>query len=685
MADPMKRLLLLVCALLTLSPALAGAQGLGGFVSPGPLAEDHADLDTILKCTSCHEPGAGVTPARCMACHERVEDQVQTRTGFHANLGDECASCHGDHKGRDFELVQLSEETFNHQSTGFALTGEHKPLECNECHQDAPEDYTGLESSCESCHDEPHGAGASTRELLNNCRTCHDADDWDALPIALSIFDHNDSKQADYPLHDAHDDVECDSCHKETKFVPTVAELCTDCHDDPHRKQFAKQQCTDCHTDRKPDWNVRPWDHDKRTQFALVGVHNDVSCASCHGKGAKAQYAPLPHERCSTCHEDVHEGQFEPRDCDSCHQQVADGFEGMVIDHDETNYPLRNAHQEVTCEDCHGEGPAATFAGLPFADCADCHEDRHDARFAPDACQDCHVTDGLWDVDAFDHARTQFALVGAHVEVQCAECHGEGEEKVLEGLDYATCRDCHSDDNPHDESVAELACTTCHDENAWEPPLPFDHDSTGWPLIAKHAQAECEDCHEGEGPRFDQAETACESCHEDDVPPNHYEGVCADCHKPTDWRDATLGREGHASTGFALLGMHSVLPCDDCHGPAEPSSTAGPECIDCHLDDDPHRGLLGTQCGTCHEEKDWMRTTFRHAQTGFALRGSHRVAGCDDCHAAGYPGTPADCGSCHTFDAPGDALHRDPLTRDCDTCHRPYTWEDANFPHGELE
>ena len=201
-------------------------------------------------------------------------------------------------------------------------------------------------------------------------------------------------------------------------------------------------------------------------------------------------------------------------------------------------------------------------------------------------------------------------------------------------------------------------------------------------VIGQHVEPGCADCHEGEGPRFDTAETDCASCHAEDEPPNHYEGACADCHTPHDWREATLGRDGHASTGFALLGMHAVLPCDDCHGPHEPSAVAGPECIDCHADDDPHRGLLGAQCQTCHGETDWMRTSFRHAQTGFALRGAHRIAACDDCHAAGYPGTPSDCASCHTFDAPGDALHSDPLTRDCDLCHRPYTWPGATFFQG---
>lgn len=683
MTRPLLTLLALVACLL---PALASAQGVGGFVSPGPLAEDHADLDSILKCTSCHEPGAGVTPARCMACHERVEEQVQTNRGFHANLGDACATCHSDHKGREFALVQLTEETFNHQATGFALTGEHAPLDCVECHEDAPKDYTGLSQDCASCHDEPHGAGQSTRELLNQCRACHDAADWDATPIPLSVFDHDAPAQADYPLHAAHDDVPCAECHEKARFVPTASDLCTDCHDDPHRAQFRDKACTDCHTDERTGWRVTPFDHARRTAFVLEGVHETLSCADCHGTGRTARYVDLPHERCSSCHEDVHEGQFEPRDCDSCHQQVKGGFEGLVIDHDQTGFPLRNGHVDVSCVDCHGEGPAAEFAGLAHADCADCHEDVHEGRFAPDACATCHEQDGLWAVDTFDHARTDYPLHGEHEGVACESCHGDGEAKVLHPVAHEACLDCHADDDPHGGTIGEgNVCETCHTVDGWTLAtlVTFDHATTGWPLVDSHTDPGCLDCHAAEGPRFDGLTTDCESCHEADEPPDHYEGVCAECHQPTTWNEATLGRDGHASTGFALEGVHAVVACESCHIPPDPPAAASPECVDCHYDDDPHRGLLGAQCHTCHEEKDWMRTRFRHAWTGFSLRGSHRAAACDDCHAGGYAGTPRDCATCHTYDAPRDALHSDPLTRDCDTCHRPYIWDSVNWVHGD--
>ncbi len=671
-------LLGLLCA----GPAVA--QGLGGFVSPGPLATDHADLDSILKCTECHTAGSGISTGKCMDCHERVQEQVQTGKGFHAELGDECHSCHSDHQGRDFELIQLTEDTFNHQATGFALSGKHK-IECKECHKEAPEDYTNLSQACESCHDEPHGAGESTRELIASCRVCHDAEDWTIDPLPLSVFDHDDPKQADYAIHVAHDEAKCTDCHKEARFVPTESDLCTDCHDDIHRGQFRGTACTTCHADTVPDWRTVGFRHD-RTDYPLTGVHADLRCSSCHGSGGQAEYRGIPHERCVTCHEDVHEGQFEPRDCDACHTENKGGFKEGVIDHDQTNYPLRNKHADVPCDTCHGEGPAATFAGLPFADCDDCHQDLHEGHFEPDACTDCHRLDGLWDIDSFDHRRTDYVLNGAHAEAKCMTCHGEGEQKVLTPLAHEACIDCHAEQDPHDGTIGDLVCEDCHAEESWARLVDFDHGRTRWPLNGKHVLPVCVDCH----PRVDEktlllntAKTECESCHAKNEPANHYDGACDDCHTEASWDDASLSLDTHADAGFALRGVHAVVACDTCHAPPEPSAAASPECIDCHAADDPHRGLLGTECSTCHGEVDWMRTTFRHIQVGWPLRGPHRVAACEDCHATGYVGTPADCGSCHSYDAPNDSLHNDPLTSDCDICHRQYTWDDPNYIHGE--
>jgi len=656
----------------TVSPA--HAQSLSGFVSPGPLASDHADLDSITKCTACHVLGGGVSDRKCLDCHDTVAAQVDNAVGFHANLGSDCASCHSDHQGRDFALIQLHKETFNHQQTGFALQGKHKPLECVDCHTAEP-DYTGLQSDCSSCHEEPHGVPASTRTVLNQCRLCHDAEAWDTGPIPTSVFDHSDPEDADFALHGRHQDVACGDCHAESRFVPTDGDACTDCHEDIHRGQFKPRDCTACHDETQKKFRIPRFDH-TATRWALDGAHEDVSCATCHGSGARAVYRPREFARCDDCHDDVHEGQFAPRDCDACHSNEPGGFTEGVIDHDQTDFPLRNEHESVACVDCHGEGPTAVFADLPAEDCSSCHDDAHAGRFEG-ACTDCH-TDGVWGVDGFDHGLTDWALTGAHADASCVSCHGEGESRKLAGLPFGSCLDCHEQEDPHKELPPE-SCTDCHVTDAWAE-VTFDHAATGFALVGLHEPVACLDCHED--PSYRGAKTDCESCHAADEPEGHYEGTCGSCHEPTGWGDAQLAADAHARTGFALLGAHARVGCADCHGDGSPNAAASGECIDCHASDDPHRNQLGDACDDCHNTTEWFRTSFRHGQTGFVLEGVHRAAACDDCHATGFAGTPDDCERCHRTEAPGDALHRDPLTRDCSQCHRPTNWDQADFSFG---
>jgi len=662
-------------ALLCLAPSAALAQGFGGFVSPGPLAEAHADLDKILSCNQCHEAGAGVTPERCLVCHDSVQAQITDRSGFHADRDEACGGCHGDHLGREHALIDLSEETFNHQSAGFALRGEHANAECSDCHVEAPV-WTGLDPTCSTCHDEVHGAAASRRSVLSSCRLCHDEDDWEPGAIPTDVFDHDKPEDSDYPLEGEHAEVACEACHAAAQFVPTAAEACTDCHEDAHGGQFRARPCTDCHTVRQAEFRIPRFDHD-RTAFALRGAHADTRCTSCHGEGTSARYRPVTFERCDSCHEDVHEDQFAPRDCDACHS--SDSFEGMVVDHDATDFPLRREHADVGCDDCHGEGPAATFAGLPFDDCEDCHDDVHEERFEPARCDSCHV-DGTWPVDPFDHSVTRYVLDGAHVEATCASCHGERELRQLAPVAHEECSDCHADDDPHEGSLAADTCDDCHVTVDWVT-VGFDHAATGFELAGGHAEPTCTECHDGQD--FTDEDAACTSCHEDDRPPQHHAGDCAECHLVQNWQEATFGDAGHAVTGFALKGVHGQVACTECHASGVPAATASPECASCHATDDPHRNLLGDRCEDCHRATDWLRTSFRHALTGWPLRGAHRVASCVDCHAVSFVGAPNECRDCHVHDAPGDELHRSSFGADCEVCHGAYDWEADRFPHGD--
>jgi predicted CXXCH cytochrome family protein len=106
---------------------MARAQGIfEKLVMPGPLIGAHAELEKT--CKSCHEPFAQQSQSGlCMACHKPIAADRQAKRNYHGRhpevLKGECKSCHTEHKGRTFDLVQLNRETFNHAFANFTLTG----------------------------------------------------------------------------------------------------------------------------------------------------------------------------------------------------------------------------------------------------------------------------------------------------------------------------------------------------------------------------------------------------------------------------------------------------------------------------------------------------------------------------------------------------------------------------------
>lgn len=661
--------------LMMLRAGAVAAQGFGGFVSPGPLAAPHAELDTLTQCLKCHEAGAGVTPKKCLSCHEDVQQQIDTGRGFHAHRPDGCVACHPDHQGRDAAMIRLDTERFNHQQTGFALRGRHAEVECADCHTEAGV-WTGLDRACVSCHEDRHGGAQSARGLLRDCKTCHNDAAWKALPLPASVFDHDSDRFVDFVLRGRHTRVDCIACHADWRFVPVRSDACIDCHRDPHGAQFAPRTCEDCHGVETAKFARRDWPHD-RTAFPLIGHHKGVACERCHGDADKGRYVGLPFDRCDRCHDDPHEGQFAPRDCAACHAVEGPPWALVGFDHDRTDRPLRGAHQEVACADCHGEGPAARWSDLPADDCKTCHDDAHAGRFEPQPCAECHA-DGSWDAGPFDHATTRFPLLGKHEVVECARCHGEGEQRRLRGLAFEACTDCHED--PHEATAPD--CAGCHRPDGWEQ-VGFDHATTDFALQGAHRAPDCAACHAPEPGRFAERPHACSDCHEPDRPRDHYEGGCAECHDEEAWRNAAFDADKHDQTGFPLRGLHAAAPCAGCHRDGQPKAAAGTDCADCHRADDVHRRLFGSLCGDCHRESGWLPSRFRHELTGFLLEGAHRLAACEDCHATGAAGTPSDCAACHRRQRPGDALHRDPFTADCAQCHTPLFWEGARSPHGD--
>ncbi|RLD26545.1 MAG: hypothetical protein DRI70_05510 [Bacteroidetes bacterium] len=174
-------------------------------ISPGDLSTSHANIEGMSKCTLCHDIGKKVSNKKCLECHKEIQSLLDRNDGYHSNSGvvnKDCFECHSDHHGRNFEMVRFDENNFNHNLTGYVLEGQHKVVDCKECHspkfissrdiKKRRNTFLGLDQKCLSCHNDFH-----QKTLSNDCMACHNMDSF--KPVLN--FDHDNT---DYPLLGKH-------------------------------------------------------------------------------------------------------------------------------------------------------------------------------------------------------------------------------------------------------------------------------------------------------------------------------------------------------------------------------------------------------------------------------------------------------------------------------------------------
>jgi len=637
-----------VCVALAWAALPAVAQ-----VSPGPLAEAHRELDATLKCFECHRPGSASMDESCLACHEGIGWLVERGRGLHARTDEECATCHPDHAGRDFELIDWEEgapEKFDHTRTGWPTDGAHAALKCRDCHKQELRlspvvdllrrtrrdgSWVGLGLDCLSCHQDRHLGALSV-----DCLECHTNRKWKPA----SGFDH---ARSSYPLDGKHRQLSCDKCHKATRpeepplYKPLQHGECSDCHRDVHEGRLGPA-CAKCHSVEGFDRLPAPggFDHEL-TRYPLRGGHRKLECAECH-ELAGARVARPRFATCDSCHSDPHSGRAtlagKKVDCAACHR--VEDFRSSTYDaarHDSSKYPLRGRHRQVKCLECHPRNPPEPALLRPAHElCTDCHRDAHGGQLAAtprgEGCESCHRVDG-WKPSTFtigNHADAGYPLEGRHLELECAACHGP----LRAGL----------------------------------PPLPGP-DKLGRARIALVlAQTNCIACHVD--PHLGRFEPGGE---------RPVDESCNSCHTMTVFRPATVDARAHERLGYALDGAHRAVPCVACHEelalpPSDSSLLLARErlvlgfgaehgrCSDCHADAHgaqfAERTDLGA-CDSCHGLDSFVPAPrFDHDRdSAFRLKGAHENVPCLKCHPLGsdasgretvsYRPIPRECKSCH--------------------------------------
>jgi hypothetical protein len=563
-----------------------------GQISPGKLAAAHADLEGISNCTQCHELGNQVLSSKCLDCHQEIQDLQTQNRGYHADYevtSRECFDCHSDHHGRNFDMLHFEEDEFDHDLTGYVLEDTHLAIDCKECHK---ADYI------------------------------QDADLRERVDTYLGL------------------EQECLSCHADF-HQETLSSDCIECH---NFDQF------------------RPapgFDHNN-SQFALLGKHMEVDCIECHENtsrnGEEFQvFTGLEFADCVSCHDDAHEGHLSAQ-CSTCHteESFTNRDELRNFNHSTTEFKLKGSHTSVNCFDCHDQrsNPAFIFQDLlsvQESNCVTCHEDVHEDKFGEN-CAQCHQETSFTDLktmDFFNHSRTDFELVGKHVDVECISCHSGS---YIEPIDFSACKNCHEDYHEGDFTTSEnyTDCNDCHTlMEGFEYTLFTleQHDESSFPLEGAHIATPCFECHVSEDRwEFRDMGQTCVECHEDIhqgyISEEYYVNQeCNLCHTSDAWSMVTFD---HKETGWELEGAHKTTECRDCHFVSSNESTTFTQvfntlevtCTTCHENvHDRQFEINGTtECIRCHESESWFPSKFDHNESNFPLDGKHEELECSACH-----------------------------------------------------
>ena len=277
----------------------------------------------VTDCQSCHLPASQgqlafrAVPTDCVSCH-RVNYQGATNpnhvTGAYPT---QCDQCHS--------TVAWDQARFNHDASGFAITGAHRAVPCSDCH--VGNRFTGLAIQCVGCHQQAYDQTTQPNHaqvaFSTDCVQCHSTASWTAP------FDH---RRTQFPLTGAHRTAICQDCHGDGVYSGKST-LCAGCHqtdynntsNPAHQSAGFPLDCASCHT--TATWQGAKFDHDTPFFPIYSGAHRGrwSTCGDCHTVASDFhQFTCLScHEHNKTDMDSRHRGrsgyQYLSSACLSCH------------------------------------------------------------------------------------------------------------------------------------------------------------------------------------------------------------------------------------------------------------------------------------------------------------------------------------------------------------------------------
>ncbi|MBK7980955.1 MAG: hypothetical protein IPK06_13330 [Ignavibacteriae bacterium] len=651
----------------------------------------------ILDCQSCHNTlKFSETKSNCFDCHLNIHQNTVEQN---------CEQCHTSNSWVVSNITEI------HELSRFPLLGAHKMEECGECHTSIDKlMFNVIGTQCIDCHLKDYESTVSPNHIeagfSRECEDCHQVSDieWKKGNVSHDFF----------PLVGGHKISNCFDCHSANTFEGLTQE-CFSCHQKDynsttnpnHSSSGFSTNCTECHS-TNPNWQPASFkDHDKF--FVLDGMHKTIEndCSKCHTSG----FANTS-DQCYDCHktdynsaaDPVHQSAGFGTDCESCHNTKA--WNPSTFDHDNQFFPIYSGEHKGEwnkCADCH-----TNSSNFQVFECINCHEhnqnsmnDEHSGVngyvYQSTACFSCHPTGNK--EGGFNHAATNFPLIGAHTSTQCIDCHSAGYQGTS-----TECKSCHLTDfqnsiNPnHQQLGLEQNCEQCHTSNPdWQPAaFPVHNDFYLFEGAHISISNDCFSCHSGD---YINTKNTCVGCHLDNYNntsnPNHQSAGfgtdCETCHSQSSWQPATFDHDNQFFPIYSGKHNNQWNECSDCH--MNTSNFQIFECINCHEHekskmDEEHSGIQGYQylsadCYACHPTGS-QEGAFNHSISEFPLTGAHINQDCSDCHQSGYTNTSKECISCHqnNFNNSLEPNHTQVgISITCEECHSTSAWKPSTFNH----
>jgi hypothetical protein len=425
------------------------------------------------QCTDCHvNNNYTLNSTACVTCHLKDFQGTTNPNHVTANFPQTCETCHS--------TSTWLNATFNHNSTGFPLTGLHTvpPRLCTDCHVN--NNYTLNSTACVTCHLKDYQGTTTPNHVTANfpqtCDQCHSTSTW-----LNATFNHNSTG---FPLTGAHTSPprQCTDCHVNNNYNLTST-TCVSCHQTDYNNATTPVNhiaagfpttCETCHDTVL--WTDATFNH-TTTGFQLTGAHTVPPrlCADCHVNNNYALNSTL----CYSCHQKDYSGTTNPAHasagfpttCELCHDTTV--WTDSTFNHNTTTFPLTGSHTVPprVCTDCHVNG---NYTTLPIT-CVGCHQTDYNnttnpghaaqQQFFPTTCQNCHNTTA-WTGATFNHTQyTQFPTSHGNANNVCSTCHTNSN-------DYSVfqCTGCHGGNNAnnfqHDHVTGyvynSVNCYQCH-------------------------------------------------------------------------------------------------------------------------------------------------------------------------------------------------------------------------------